>query len=157
MDKETIKEIYNSLVNFDYSHNDIIIYFMLKHNINITTYDLTKKRIGQNEFRNLLINRFNSCIITKTKIFEACHIVPYSESEDMDINNGLLLNKTHHNYYDKYFWSINPYTYNIEINYNLINKDDFFIKILIDTNLKFLQEYPLMIPYLLKHYEQFLK
>ena len=144
MDKETIKEIYDELVNYNYSYNDIVIYFFLKHYINITTYDLTRKRIGQTEFRNKLINRFGRCIITKTEIFEACHIVPYSESEDMDINNGLLLNKSHHDYYDKYFWSINPYTYNIEINYNLINKDDFFIKILIDTDLQFLHKYPLM-------------
>ena len=157
MDKETIKEIYEGLVNSNYSYNDIVIYFFIKHYINITTYDLTKKRIGQPEFRNKLINRFGTCIITRSDIFDACHIVPYSESEDMDINNGILLNKCHHDYYDKYFWSINPSTYNIEINYNLINKDDYFIKILLGTDLQYLREYRLMKPYLIKHYEEFLK
>ena len=155
LNETTLKEIYNELINFNYSYNDIVIYFMLKYYINITTYDFAKKRIGQKEFRDKLINRFNRCIITGSDIFDACHIVPYNESEDMTIDNGILLTKTYHDYFDKYIWSINPHTYHIEINYNMINKDDFFIKILLTTDLQLLRNYPLMNPYLNKHYDLF--
>jgi len=156
MNKETIENIYNEMINSNYSYNDVVIYFFIKYYINITTYDFAKKRIGQTEFRNKLINRFNRCIITGSDIFDACHIVPYSENTDMDVNNGLLLSKTYHDYFDKYIWSIDPQTYKIKINFNLINKNDFFIKILLDTDVQFLQDYPMINPYLIKHYEQFL-
>jgi len=156
MEETTLKEIYNELINYNYSYNDIVIYFMVKYYINITTYDFARKRIGQIEFRNNLIERFNRCIITGSDIFDACHIVPFSEYQNMDVNNGILLTKTYHDYYDKYIWSINPQTFLIEINYDKISKDDFFIKILLKTDLQFLNNYPLMNPYLIKHYEQFI-
>ena len=38
-----IKNIYNKLIKQKYSHNKIVIYFFLKHYINITTYDFYKK------------------------------------------------------------------------------------------------------------------
>lgn len=155
MDEITIKEIYNNLLTYNYSDADIIIYFMLKYNINININDIVKKRIGQKEFRNSLIDRFGGCIITGSDIFDACHIVPYSENVDMHIDNGILLTKTYHDYFDKYIWSINPDNYQIEINYNIISKGDFFIKNLLTTDLEFLQNYPLMKLYLSKHYKIF--
>ncbi len=154
-DEITIKEEYNKLINDNYSINDIMIYFYIKYSINIDKYDFSKNRIGQKEFRTGLIERFGRCIITGSDIFDACHIIPYSESEDMNIDNGILLSKTYHDYFDKYIWTINPYTFNIEINYNLIDKNDFFIQNLLIINLNFLENYPNMKPYLIKHYEQF--
>ncbi len=155
MDETTINEIYNNLLTYNYSDTDIIIYFMLKYNININKYDFVKKRIGQKEFRNSLINRFGGCIITGSDIFDACHIVPYSDDANMSIDNGILLTKTYHVYFDKYIWSINPDNYQIEINYNMISVGDFFIKNLLTTDLGFLINYPLMKLYLSKHYEIF--
>ncbi len=154
-DEITIKEEYNKLIKDNYSINDIMIYFNIKYSINIDKYDFSKNRIGQKEFRTGLIERFGRCIITGSDIFDACHIIPYSESEDMNIDNGILLSKTYHDYFDKYIWTINPYTFNIEINYNLIDKNDFFIQNLLIINLNFLENYPNMKPYLIKHYEQF--
>ena len=154
IDEIKVKEIYNELVNYSYLYNDIIIYFMIRYNIDITNYNFVKNRIGQREFRTGLIDRFGKCIITGSDIFDACHIIPYAESEDMDINNGILLSKTYHDYFDKYIWTINPYNFNIEINYNLIDKNDFFIKNLLIIDLNFLENYPKMKPYLIKHYER---
>jgi hypothetical protein len=156
MDESTLKTEYDRLISLSYSHNDIEVYFMVKYNININKYEFVNKRIGQAEFRNNLINRFQRCIITNSEIFDACHIVPFSSSSNMDVNNGMLLNKCHHDYYDKYFWSINPYTYQIEINYNLVDPGDYFIQILLKTDLQFLRNYPLMNPYLIQHYESYL-
>ena len=154
--EDSIKQEYNRLISLTYSHNDIEVYFMLKYNININTYEFARKRIGQIEFRNNLIERFQRCIITNSEIFDACHIVPFSSSSNMDVNNGILLNKCHHDYYDKYYWSINPHTYQIEINYNKISSDDYFIQILLKTDLQFLRNYPLMKPYLIQHFKCFL-
>lgn len=156
MDESTLKTEYDKLIILSYSLNDIEVYFILKYNININTYGFAHKRIGQTEFRNNLIKRFQRCIITNSEIFDACHIVPFSSSSNMDVNNGILLNKCHHDMYDKYIWSINPHTYQIEINYNKISSDDFFIQILLKTDIQFLRNYPLMIPYLIQHYELFL-
>ena len=154
--EDSIKQEYDKLIILSYSLNDIEVYFMLKYNININTYEFVNKRIGQTEFRNNLIERFQRCIITNSEIFDACHIVPFSLSNNMDVNNGILLNKCHHDYYDKYYWSINPHTYQIDINYNKISSDDFFIQILLKTDVQFLRNYPLMKPYLILHYESYL-
>jgi len=50
------------------------------------------------------------------EICEAAHIIPFSLSENFDINNGLLLNCILHKLFDKHYWSINPDSLCVEIN-----------------------------------------
>jgi predicted restriction endonuclease len=160
LDQQNIEQIYKELIEFNYSLNDIQIYFLIKYNINITEpkYGFIKQRMGQEEFRQNLIQRYNSkCILTNSSIFEACHIVPHFESNNMDIDNGLLLNLQHHKMFDDYIWSINPETLNIEINNLVADSNDLFIQIILNKNLSFLSYYPNTIKYLSKHYEIFLQ
>jgi hypothetical protein len=84
----------------------------------------TKERIGQKEFREGLIEKYSECILSGDNMIEcdACHIIPHSEGENYDINNGLLLNKQLHDLYDKYYWTINPYTKKVEVSEDAINK-----------------------------------
>ena len=86
--------------------------------------------ILQNYYREGLINRYKKCIISgmHVEVCEACHIIPFSVSENFDINNGILLNSVLHKLFDKHYWSINPSTLCVEIS----NKCDDF---------DFLQEY----------------
>ena len=86
--------------------------------------------ILQNYYREGLINRYKKCIISgmHMEVCEACHIIPFSESENFDINNGILLNSVLHKLFDKHYWSINPLTLCVEI----LNKCNDF---------EFLQEY----------------
>jgi ParB/RepB/Spo0J family partition protein len=86
--------------------------------------------ILQNYYREGLINRYKKCIISgmHMEVCEACHIIPFSESENFDINNGILLNSVLHKLFDKHYWSINPSTLCVEIS----NKCNDF---------EFLQEY----------------
>lgn len=65
-----------------------------------------KTRVGQQEFKSKLLNKYNErCIITNISlrpILIASHIKPWSvstDSERIDVNNGLLLSAT----YDKLF------------------------------------------------------
>jgi predicted restriction endonuclease len=78
-----------------------------------------KKRMHQKEFRDELFNRYNStCIISGNDCpdeLEAAHIVPYAENGSYDLDNGLVLTSTLHGTYDKYLWSINPKTLQIEV------------------------------------------
>jgi hypothetical protein len=46
---------------------------------------------------------------------KACHIIPVSDKESYDIDNGLLLTSTFHDTMDKYLWAIDPNTLKIEI------------------------------------------
>jgi hypothetical protein len=56
-----------------------------------------KQRIGQDDFRDKLINYWGECAVTglkETKLLKASHIKPWSDSSDeerLDVYNGLLL------------------------------------------------------------------
>lgn len=78
--------------------------------------ELKIKRSKQELFRNNLVKKYGMCIITgdDAEICEACHIIPYSESDDnnkYDISNGLLLSASIHKLFDNYNMSINNYGY----------------------------------------------
>jgi len=154
------ESIYIDMVKHNYSFDNIRLFFLIKYNIDIqdSKYQFSKIRLGQSEFRKGLIERFGpKCIITNSEIFEACHIIPFADSNNMFIDNGLLLNSQHHIMFDKYIWSINPDTLDIEINYSKIDENDKFIQLINNKNLSKLKEYPLTIKYLSKHYKTFRK
>jgi len=96
----------------------------------ITLTNKIRNPILQNYYRDGLINRYKKCIISgmHMEVCEASHIIPFSESENFDIDNGILLNSVLHKLFDKHYWSINPSTLCVEIS-NRCN------------NFEFLQEY----------------
>jgi predicted restriction endonuclease len=154
------ENIYLDMVMSNYSSDEVRIYFLVKYQIDISEpeYQFSKKRIGQEEFRQKLAERYDSkCILTNTAKYEACHIVPFSDTHNMSIDNGLLLNSQHHKLFDDYIWSINPQTLCIEINYSLANSNDVFIRMIQNKHLPILRSYPNTIKYLTKHYEKFKK
>ena len=138
---------YNELIENNYNKTEIELYFLItnKHQSELTN------RIGQEIFRNNLILRFNNkCILTGTHIHNACHIVPYSEIYNMDINNGILLNSHHHSLFDSYNMTINPVTFEVIYSKNIIDEFSLYKKNLIE-----LINYPEMKKYLIIHYNKF--
>jgi len=148
---------YKRLIISNYSNSDIKLYFLIKYGDmnNINQFDERLKREEQDKFRNDLLERFNNkCILTGTTIVQACHIIPYSETKDMSIENGLLMNSHHHNIFDSYDLSINPNTLCIEISNKY--KDDIFTNILL-KRINILEQYPKVLEYLSHHYDKFKK
>jgi len=88
-------------------------------NLKDSIYIISRQRnpILQSKFRDKVINRFNKCIISDfhSDLCEASHIIPLSECENFDIDNGLLLNCCLHKLFDNFHFSINPNTLMIEI------------------------------------------
>jgi hypothetical protein len=78
----------------------------------------------QEDFRNNLENIYDKkCIITNDDCgYEACHIIPYSECNNFEISNGLLLRADVHGLYDKYNITINPFTSKVEVCEEFKNK-----------------------------------
>jgi ParB/RepB/Spo0J family partition protein len=110
----------------------------------------------QNYYREGLINRYKTCIISgmHMEVCEASHIIPFSESKNFDIDNGILLNLVLHKLFDKYYWSINPSTLCVEIS----NKCDEF-EFLQEYNNKYiniLEQYDNTKYYLKNHYDIFI-
>jgi putative restriction endonuclease len=137
---------YNELIENNYNNSEIELYFLITNKTNNTN-----NRIGQEIFRNNLISRFNNkCIITGTNIHNACHIVPYSETHNMNINNGILLNSHHHSLFDSYYMTINPETFEIIYNNKITDSFSLYKKYLTE-----LINYPEMKKYLIIHYNKF--
>jgi putative restriction endonuclease len=137
---------YNELIENNYNNSEIELYFLITNKTNNTN-----NRIGQEIFRNNLITRFNNkCIITGTQIHNACHIIPYSETYNMDINNGILLNSHHHSLFDLYYMTINPETFEIIYNNKITDSFSLYKKYLTE-----LINYPEMKKYLIIHYNKF--
>ena len=157
--KEINFDLKNQYKLFGYDDEDMFIIdleFMLENFYDIKFIENKRKRLHQTEFRQELLKKFNNkCIITgESCVLEltACHIIPISEDENYDIENGLLLVENLHRTFDKYLWSINPKTKQIEVKINIntgtINqyKDN---NITIDLS-------PRMYINLLDHYNKFL-
>lgn len=111
-----IEQYLDNYENIELTNN---IYNM--YSIKIT--ENKRKRLNQNQFRKQIIKKFNNtCIISGITCIDkltAAHIIPIAEDENYDIDNGLLLVENLHKTFDKYFWSINPETLQIEINPNI--------------------------------------
>ena len=160
-DSNNIKLIYSDLINSSYSDFDIRLYFLIEYQIDITMseYQLNKKRNGQMEFKQALIDRYGSkCMLSELEFFDACHIVPYADSENMDPDNGILLNQTHHRMFDDYICSINPNTFEIEINYSkTTDKTNQFYRMIDGKKIDQLKQYNGVIKYLKLHYKKFIE
>jgi predicted restriction endonuclease len=120
--KELSSNIFSRYKEFDYDDNEsfqIDLEFLLNNIYNIKIVESKIKRVGQVDFRQLLLERFNNrCIVTGNDCpheLEACHIIPVAINEDYSLENGLLLERNIHNTFDKYYWSINPDTFQIKI------------------------------------------
>lgn len=119
---ELSSNIFLRYKEFNYDDDELFqidLEFLLNNIYNIKIVDNKTKRMGQEEFRNKLIERFNNrCIVSGNDCIdelEACHIIPVATNEDYSLENGLLLERNIHNTFDKYYWSINPDTFQIEI------------------------------------------
>lgn len=143
-DKIINYHIFNEYNKFDYDNKDLFeidLKFLLDNIYSeIKIVEPKVKRLNQQEFRDELINKYQKCLITDNDCLnelEACHIIElkdtYTDTEitnntntdteitnntntDINnINNGLLLCSNLHKTFDKYLWTINPDTLEIEI------------------------------------------
>ena len=111
----------NDLDNFikNYDDNQVTIETLLFVAYAVHKYDPKKevveekvKRQFQTKFRNQVKKRYDCCVVSNDDVdmCEACHIIPYSESDYnnmYNVNNGLLLSSGLHTLFDKYMFSIN--------------------------------------------------
>ena len=81
----------------------------IRENVNISTTEresIVKARIGQGKFREQLLAKYGSCIISGidiSKALVASHIKPWAVStneERISVNNGLLLSATYDRLFD---------------------------------------------------------
>lgn len=91
-------------------------------------YELREKRTHQDVFREKLIERYGVCVISKNneKRCDACHIIPFSECENIDsynVNNGILMDSGIHKLYDAYLLSIHPETLRVVIKNKTLKED----------------------------------
>jgi len=129
LDQYDNKELdWDNLDDFEkFGYDDELIYkhhlkFLLDNCYTIIFKEKSRKRLNQKEFREELFAKYNKCIITDEDCehsLDACHIIPVSENETYDIDNGLILRSDIHKTFDKYLWSINPETLEIEIKDNV--------------------------------------
>jgi|SaaInlStandDraft_3_1057020.scaffolds.fasta_scaffold34462_2 hypothetical protein len=119
-------DIYNKYNFFGYKDKKTYILdlkFLIENVYKIEIIEESRKRINQKEFRQILLEKYsNKCIITGSFCeveLTACHIIPITDGENYDLDNGILLKENLHRTYDNYYWSINPFTKKVEINKNI--------------------------------------
>jgi ParB/RepB/Spo0J family partition protein len=130
---------------------------MIISNNSNSVYIMSKVRCPELQmlFRNEIIKRFKTCIVSGLtyEVCEAAHIVPFSECNNFNIDNGLLLNSILHSLFDKYYWSINPETLCLEIFYK---SNDIYeiIKPYNNKKIDILCDYPNVILNITIHYNK---
>ena len=109
---EVTRNIYNCYKTYDYDSQEL---FKIDVDFIIGLYGMAltepkKVRTEQEKFREALINRYGNCILTNNDPVEcdACHIIPLSEGENYDVDNGLLISKSLHKLFDENYWCICP-------------------------------------------------
>lgn len=119
------EDIYQDYLKFGYPNEGLYklhLDFMLNNLYDIKLIKSTRKRLNQTEFRKEILKKFNyACIVTGETCLDeltAAHIIPISQDENYDIDNGLLLRENIHKTFDSFKWSINPTTLIIEIKSN---------------------------------------
>lgn len=126
------EELYCMLIKtYDKEIVKFVMYDMYKYVYRPTD---KKEQRCQETFRKGLISRYKTCIITGTNcnICEACHIVPFCESNENDkynVDNGLLLRADIHVLFDKKMLKINPITLKVELSENTlldVTYEDYF-------------------------------
>jgi len=153
------KTFYSKQTEFKISNNEL---FKSITDINLWANDIqlkdTKtKRLKQQQFRKLILTRYNKCIITNKYIekeCEACHIIPVEHGGSYDIDNGLLINSCMHITFDDLVWSINPDTLTIDIMCN----DEHIVGSILEYNGKLVNITPnnIMKLYLTKRWKLYL-
>ena len=109
-------------------------------------------------FKEDVKNRYNKCIVSDyhKKQCDVAHIKPFSECKsDYDRynpNNGLLLSSDIHKQFDMYLFTIHPETFEIIINEDVEDIEDYSIY---QYNKKILNINKSSSSYLKYHYEQF--
>lgn len=119
---------YEKLIKMNYSRDTIGLVYLVDFNINIDdmiieNYDHEKRKY-QKKLREEALKKYSGkCVISgqdKEKLLEVAHIKPVKDCENMnekkDVNNTLLLWLDLHKYFDHYAFSINPDTFEIEVN-----------------------------------------
>jgi len=90
---------------------------------------LTKRRVGQQEFRlALLENNGETCFISGNQpacVLEAAHIRKFSKYESHDLGGGILLRRDYHTLFDRYLIRINPDTWQTEVSPRIRNFDTY--------------------------------
>lgn len=77
----------------------------------------------QRKFSNRLKMNYSGCAVCGKKMpLEGAHIIPYNETHNFDLENGILLCRNHHYLFDAYSFSINPDTLKIKL--SKLMKDD---------------------------------
>lgn len=116
----------------NYFPEDIELAFFLTESKEFSKQDLVLKdqRVYQNTFRKLIIERDKKCIVSgaNKSICEACHIIPYCDSDDIhiyDVNNGILLNRNIHKLFDEHLVTINPDTCEFIVTPEILNESDY--------------------------------
>jgi ParB family chromosome partitioning protein len=110
----------------------------------------------QSEYRAKLIERYKNCIISNLhpNLCEACHIIPFSECENFDIENGLLLNPILHKLFDSHQFSIEPKTLIVKVNRNSIYYS--YMKQFKNKKISILEQFTSVINNLETHYKIYL-
>jgi len=152
-------KIMNAYNYFEYDDEEeykLDLYFLL-NNIytNIQLGEIKQKRLKQREFRKLLLNKYNICLITQNTCIdelEACHLVEIKDNGSDNINNGIILDKNLHSTFDKNKWCINPDTLMIEIKKEHKGSINKYKNIKLDIKLN-----PILYSNLLYRYEKFIK
>jgi hypothetical protein len=154
--KTRLKDIEQKKKSKETDYNNIIQKIKEKNNNSVYINTNIRNPQLQNEYRKVIIQRFNKCIISDydSEVCEAAHIVPFSESENFEIDNGLLLNCVLHNLFDKYYWSINPDTFCIEIFKPDTSNIYSILKEYNNKYIEILKEYPKIKEYLKNHYDK---
>ena len=109
LDNKSLKKY---ILNYDLEKNKTTLETLLFIAYDLHKFELSNdkleekiKRQHQNKYRNDLIKRYKSCIVTgkHASICEASHIIPFMEctnEQKYDINNGLLLCSELHKLFD---------------------------------------------------------
>jgi hypothetical protein len=122
---EVTRSIYNFYKTYDYDNQELfkidVDFILGLYGIALT--EPKKVRTEQEKFREALINKYGNCILTNNDPVEcdACHIIPLTEGENYDVDNGLLMSKSLHKLFDENYWCICPLINNQPINNQPIN------------------------------------
>lgn len=113
----------NETNNEEISHNEFNINneFDINNEFNISTDFMIF--LNKDEFKNLLINKYNKCIVSDNDCYdelEVCYLIEYRNDCSNNIYNGLVLESNLHSTFKKNLWCINPHTLEIVIKDNHI-------------------------------------
>lgn len=153
-------------INREYCKNYLLIIFseLFNKDVDLDIVDGMNKsdkilRIDQDKFREQIISRFKTCIISDVhhESCQASHIYDLKyDNSNYDSNNGLLLNATLHLEFDKLKWCIHPVTYEIVVSNRFQNQNLEINKYLNKDLRSKLEKYPDIQYYLHKKYQKFI-